>query len=574
MRPGARLRLLLLALCGAAAAASPARAAAGPDPFAAAPALGLPSGTRQAFEDIGFRFDARGRGLSPGGRPLTADAYRKWLEPYDYVSHPLSEQERSDLVLSGCRLDGASRHVLCLPDKKPLDRLDMARRLGGSMGERSNALERLGVILQDAGSGAALPADARAKIEALDQADPGAIPAALRSELLAPKAAALARARSDWQSAYLDSTRFWDGRIPLKDQLDTAVPLPKDWRPQADPKFFDDGEKKVSALLQRAAAKRIARFPTGARLLAHFEDARGTLDLPAIHVLPIASDMAGNYQGGQIAVSRGDLLDSLSGGDAARRAALARRLKTSRELAAYLAAHPALVDRYLAQNEGTLVHELTHAWQNRRDRVWGEQARGNVPGGDWAEDEHEAFLTEMLFLNDKLKADPLDKNVDEDSLRRYTQLALDFDRWRDEITQEYFEDFPASASSVETAREIQAERASAARRLMGESLYKLVYEGAKLVGLELGSQTIDAFSAGYSARMSAFLKNEYPAFRRQASGVLARRRLAAALARKPGQERQILLGEAADFAKTAQDPALSARIEAARKAAGSALHAG
>ncbi len=552
---------MLAALLLASALPAAARASA-PPPVA--------EDVRQALEDVGYAFDDKGAAVGRDGKPLTQQALDAWLAPYDYRKEPLSEAEESDLVLDGCRLEESTSHIVCLPDKKPLSRLGVQRRRGGARPQQSNALERIGALLAKAAPGAPVGADVADEVRALEKAKPGSVPPALRDELLAPKGLTTARAAADVQAAYLDSTRFFDGRSPLSALAERSVPLPADWKPKFDVKFFDDGERRVSQLLQDAAVRRMEGNPVSAELLAHFRGADGKLSLPPIHVLPISSDLSGNYENGEIAVSRDDLLTSLSVGDDGRYEVLDRRLKTSAALAAYLKSHPKALDRYLALNEETLVHELTHAWQNRRDRIWPESDRGNVPGGDYAEDEHEAFLTEMRFLNEKLKRSPLAK-VEPLELQRYQLLALDFDRWRDQITQDYFRSYPDATNDVETARAIQAERISAARALMGDSVYQAVYQGLKLAGLELGSKTLDGFSAGYSKRMDDFAKNGYPAFKRDASGVLARRKLAQALNLKPGKQRDIQLDEAAHLARQSGDAALQSEIEAARHPA--PLHA-
>ena len=70
---------------------------------------------------------------------------------------------------------------------------------------------------------------------------------------------------------------------------------------------------------------------------------------------------------------------------------------------------------------------------------------------------------------------------------------------------------------------------------------------------------------GAAKQMNDFVKNDYPAFRKDAFGILARRKLADARRLKPGTERDIQLGEAAELAAQSGDAALTAEIEAARK---------
>ena len=57
---------------------------------------------------------------------------------------------------------------------------------------------------------------------------------------------------------------------------------------------------------------------------------------------------------------------------------------------------PEAISAVVKDNDVVIVHELTHAWQDRRDPVFREMTRGNLPDTTPLEYEEEAYKTKKL----------------------------------------------------------------------------------------------------------------------------------------------------------------------------------
>lgn len=445
---------------------------------------------------------------------LTEERYALLKGPFDWRKEELSDAERSDLVLDGCRLEDDGR-ALCLPDKEPITGFQALSRRG-RRAARHAAIERVLAVLAKEDPSKPLSPQARGYVRKIDEAHPGLLPDALLQAVSLPGANA-GGAAAAFETAYLDSTRFFDGRRSLDDLRESVVPVPAP--PSRGPQaFYDDAESRASAALTQSMAEELNKNPVGRELAKSLGGV-----LPPIVVLPIQAGAEAFYHGGRVVLSEGSVLDQLAEGlDGKRAAALKARLSKPGALAAHLSSDAAARAKVLAANEGTIVHEMTHGLQERRDVFNAEQDRGNVLSANYAEEEHEAFLTELRYLHADLLADP-DGSMSDEDLSRYESLVSDFDRFRDEITRSYAETFPDGAGTLKTAREVAALRAEASQKLMrGGGWTQTLRQALKLAGLATGAAETDAYEQAYAGRMESFRKLEYSALVRQSPLVLAR----------------------------------------------------
>lgn len=514
----------------------------------------LPPEEKTQLEDAGYRLDGD-KVLGADGAPLTEKALAELRAPVDWRKEKLTDAERSNIVLAGCRFEPSFR-ILCLPDKTPMTRLQLSGRRNGSRSSRHEALERVAALLDQQDPTAALSPETAGYIKRVEQAEPGALPQAVVQAAAAPKASVADLAR-DVESAYLESTKFFDGRTTSDQRSANAVALAADWTPRPPQAYFDDSEKKLGDALRAAAADVLSKNPVGREVVSSFPKG-----LPPLMVLPVESGAAAFFHDGRIVLNSSEAANVvLAGKPKAEQARLKTAFARTNGLANYLLAHPAEVKKVVAANDSTLVHELTHGLQEQRDRFAAEAWRGNVLDADYVEQEHEAFLTELRYLHKKLLSDPKAAMNDSD-LERYEGLVGDFDRWRDGITQQYFETWPAASATLQTAREVSAARKKTARELMNPLDFASLWDQSlKILGLKQGDRELEDYAVAHNARMEAFRTKEYPAMRKESSLVLARAWSAKAARETRAFDRKNALQTALEHAKAAGDAALTAELE-------------
>lgn len=528
---------------------------------------------RKQLEFLGYKFDEKsGRIVGPDGKVLGVQALHNGLAPYDFHKKPLLDEERTQLLLGGCRPEEDSGHVICLDAqtavKKAMTELDLAymRKLGG-LQERHAVLERLGAMLSKEPADQPLSAETAAKAQAILKASPAAqLPASLVAALNAPGAKSGAL-RAQVESAYADSTRFFDGQTGVDDFFKNSRPVTPGYLQPPKSQFFDDDEKKLGLALRDSAQTYFAQSAPGRELLERFKDKDGKVQLPPFLILDLDSRYVATYNQenktvvvGQAAVVE----DIVARAPAAQQAALRAQLKDSKRFNAYLLAHPEAREAFLKQHDCDLYHELTHGWQDRRDRLFDEMGRGNTPSGMHIEYEHEAFLAELRYFHSKLVADPSSVK-DNPDLNRYMSLIADFDKWRDGITQEYYQDFPRDAATLPDLQAVQAERVGIARRLMGESLFAKAKEYLKILGMDRGTEELDRVRSDSKKRMDAFQKNDYGQMQKEGTKAVAELFLLKAKQAKYPAERDGYFETAGDYARASGDADLIARVEKARK---------
>lgn len=518
------------------------------------PGAAVPAAERLQLEDAGYTVGDASI-LGRDGKPLTDEQLAALREAVDWRKEKLTDEERSDLVLSGCRFEPSAK-ILCLPDKHALTKLELAGKRNGSRESRHDTLERVAALLEKQDPTAPLSPEAAGYIKRVDQAIPGALPPSIVQAAAAPKAIT-GDVTSGVESAYLESTKFFDGRAGDDKREANAVALPADWTPKPPQEYFDDSEKKLGDALRSAAVEVLSRNPVGLEVVSAFPKG-----VPPMTILPVESGAAAFFHDGRIVLNAPEAANVILAGKAKPdQARLKRAFARPRGLADYLLAHPAELRRVVAASDSTIVHELTHAVQEQRDRFAAEAWRGNVLDADYVEQEHEAFLTELRYIHKKMLADPKATMTDGD-LERYEGLITDLDRWRDGITQSYFESWPAGAANLQTARDVSAARKKAARELMDPLDFKSLWEQSlKLLGLKQGDRELEDYAVAHNARMEAFRAKEYPTMRKESSLVLARAWSAKARRETRSFDRKNALDTALEHAKAAGDAALIADLQ-------------
>ncbi|MBI3553065.1 MAG: hypothetical protein HY077_11170 [Elusimicrobia bacterium] len=530
---------------------------------------------RRQFEYLGYRFEEKtGRILGPDGTTLGLEKFKDLVSPYDFHKVPVPDEERSQLTIEGCRFDEESGHILILDDKTkakvPLPKLTLEFfQKQSRLAAGHEILERMSLLLSQQPSDKPLPDEVKAQLKSMLERSPGAaVPEALVKAINAP-GAAVPEARALVEKAYTDSTRFFDGQQTLGEHFKSAMPVLPGWnKPHKPAQFFDDNERRLGNALRASAQEHFARSPIGQELLDHFKDKHGKVKLPPFLVLDIDERMGAVYNqtNKTVVVNQRYVVDGLTAHLPEReRDALRLELKDSKKFAAYLLAHPEAREAFLKQQDVTIFHELTHAWQDRRERLFDEMGRGNTPAVIHLEYEHEAFIQENRYMHWKVLHDPASAK-DDPMLPSYMEMLSDFDKFRDGVTQQYYQLFPKNAATLATVNDLQKERVSAARRLMGESLHAGLVEMLRLFGMARGSSQIKRVESSSRKRMEAFLKDEYPRMQEEGRRGIVEVYLLNAQDDKTAIERDSDLLTAEEWAKATQDEKLIERVRKAKDA--------
>jgi hypothetical protein len=170
----------------------------------------------------------------------------------------------------------------------------------------------------------------------------------------------------------------------------------------------------------------------------------------------------------------------------------------------------------------------------------------------------------LRFFHWKLVNDPASVKASPD-INRYMELIADFDKWRDGITQTYYEDFPREAATLPDLQALQAERVGTARRLMGESLYARVSGWLKLLGMGRGSQEAARALSESRKRLDRFQKDDYAGMKKEGVRAVAELFLLKAAEAKLPAERGGYLQTAEEYARASGDAELIERVKRARE---------
>ena len=484
--------------------------------------------------------------------PAAVDAQADWRRA------GVDERVKAGLTSLGWRLEDDGRALdpktkapvtKAVLDKAVLDLRQDARRA---------ALEALNVML-DPGRPEEIGDRQRKEMLAQD------LPPGLAAAVLDPgsdlsKTRAMAVAELDKVAAYFDGGRTLADRQAGAQPVSAGAPGPR-----VDLPYYTALEKSVGEKLQSSAQAVIGRDPFGRTVLARLE-VKGKPALPPVVIEDQSGGVAAQYDYRRRAVvlDRESVLDSVAGTVPPRQAsALRASLGTRPALLAYLDAHPEAVAAVIKDHDVVLVHELTHAWQDRRDPIFREMARGNIPDVQPLEYEEEAYKTKNLYLRSKLRNDPASVRMD-DELGDYTLMSHGLESWKAALFEGIKDASPSRAHSFPSARAIQSARLERVRSRSVATSEEQKAKALDLQALTRGGRQLAELEAAHAKRMAALddgIRDSTAAGYKDLGSFY----LAQALNASRAPDRETFLARAESYAKASGDDALIAEVRKAKE---------
>ncbi|MBI3564953.1 MAG: hypothetical protein HY079_07145, partial [Elusimicrobia bacterium] len=472
----------------------------------------------------------------------------------DWRASGVSDGMKEALRGEGLRLEDDGR-VLDARTKAPLTADQLAAVLTRiDLGTRRLALERLELLLaRDPLS----PAD-RAAAEALKGDLPPEVAKALDARASAADLRRLTGSSLASIAAFFDQARTPAERRAAAAPVRAGAPGPRVPLP-----YFDDAERRAGDALRAAAARRLGADPFGRKVLARLAGDAGTPDLPPILVEDLSSDAARyDYRRRALVVDRASVLAAAAGVVPPKeRPALTKSLASGPALNAYLAAHPEAVAAFAADNDALLVHELTHAWQDRRDPVMQEMARGNLPLALIVDDEVEAWTTKNLYVASRVANAP-GAAIDPQEMADYRAMIASRPKWERALRARY-RDAAVNAMDLDDAGAVQSRRVRAARARPAATRDEQTAKALDLAAMTRAQRELAASAAETRDRLTALSADADRAAAASAAP-LARHYLALSLDAPNGVERAVLLQNAEEAALRSGDAALLAEVRAAK----------
>lgn len=412
----------------------------------------------------------------------------------DWRRDGVDERVKAALTSSGWRLEDDGR-ALDPKTKAPVTKavLDKAV-LDLRQGAQRAALEAVNLMLA---SGAPLSPQDKEKIATLSADLPPALVAAIldpRSDMNQVKR--MAGADLSRVASYFDGGRTLADREAAAHPISAGTPGPR-----VDLPYYTPLEKSVGEKLQSSAQAEIGKDPFGKTVLSHL-NTNGKPDLPPIIIEDQNGSVVAQYDTRRraIVLDREGVLASVVGTVPPRQAsALRASLSTRAALMSYLEAHPEAVSAVVKDNDVVIVHELTHAWQDRRDPIFREMTRGNLPDTTPLEYEEEAYKTKNLYIHSKLKNDPASVKMDRE-LEDYKTMLQDVEFWEIELRRNLNGASPSRALSLQSIQDIQAARVA---RTKGRSVVTGDDQRAKALDLSAmgrGQKELAALKAAHASR--------------------------------------------------------------------------
>ena len=467
--------------------------------------LQLPDGARESLRGAGFRLEDDGRVLDPRTRlPLTPD------------------QLNAQLVLMNLNTQ-----------RLALEKLNFA--LGKNPPDRAAA----------EGLKGDLPADVAGALDA-------------NKDLAAVRA--LSESSLERIAAYFDASRTPQERRDAAGPVLAGTPGPRVPLP-----YFDAGERALGDSLRAAAAAKLGADPVGRTILARLNGAGGKPDLPPILVEDLTGGPAEyDYRRRALVVDRMQLLSAAADGVAPKdRAALATSLASLKDLTAYLNAHPEAVKAFAAANDAVLAHELTHAWQDRREPVLREMARGNLPQALVTDYEIEAWTTKNLYIHSVLKHNPR-AAVDSFELDDYRKMAENRTGWIAALRRTV-EAETMNAMDIATVEEVQAARLRAARARPATTREEQEAKALDLAGMTRAQRELREAAVAQHERLSRLAAGGAAKVAAESPALLAAHYLAAAQAASGPVDFSVLIQKAGAYADKTGDAALIAKVRALKE---------
>jgi hypothetical protein len=479
------------------------------------------------WEVLGYRIDGLPDGphrfLDASGRAMPAGEYRRLSEPFDASKEALDPLIWSSLMGRGYRLDETKCVLLSPGTRSPLTLADILyARSTGQAGALHETLGDILASLRAAPAGKPVPPEVLLKIKQAESAGVK-IPASLRAALKG--AANAGTAAASVETAYADSTRYFDRARGLQGMASSALPvIPWINAPPKPSAYQDSLETVLGRVFQADLTDRFRLTNAGNRMLDRFRDDKRVLHLPDIVMVKMSQKpFEGGYgMSGAVANSASNAIE-INHWDAARtalatapakdRARLAKDFSDPAKLARYLLNHREAREAFLDEEDVVFYHELTHIWQFQRDASSVETLRGNAPAMNPLEREDEAYREECRYFADKLALHPR-KAVQSPEMARYQMLlAQGYSGLKSWVEQNYVGTF-AGSTNFKTVEQVQAQRESVAARLQKTGAYMYALEALKKIGLAIGAKAVQEDAAAYRRRDAEFGDRILPAMRR------------------------------------------------------------
>ena len=389
------------------------------------------------------------------------------------------------------------------------------------------------------------------------------LPPGLAAALLDPKSdlsktRAMAGAELDKVAAYFDGGRSLADRQSAAQPVSAGAPGPR-----VDLPYYTALEKSVGEKIQASAQTEIGRDPFGKTVLSRL-NVGGKPNLPPIVIEDQSGSVVAKYDFRRQAVvlDREGVLASVVGTvPPAQRSALRASLPTRAALMSYLETHPEAVSAVVKDNDVLIVHELTHAWQDRRDPIFREIARGNIPDVQPLEYEEEAYKTKNIYLRSKLKNDPASVTMNDD-FNNYVSMTHGLGSWKTELHDGIKNASPSRAHTLQSLRAIEADRIERVRTRAVTTSAEQQAKALDLAALTRGGRQLAELEAAHVKRMAA-LDPGINAARTESYKQLGSYYLVQALTAARAPDRMTFLDQAERYAKISGSKAL---LEEVRKA--------
>ena len=299
-------------------------------------------------------------------------------------------------------------------------------------------------------------------------------------------------------------------------------------------------------------------------VLARLNGPDGKPNLPPIVVEDLGGDVAVyDYRRRALVVDRQTLMSSISDGVPAKdRGALEKSLQSQGAMTAYLNAHPAAVAAFAAGNDVLLVHELTHAWQDRRDPVMQEMSRGALPAAVVFDYEAEAWMTKNQYLLSKLKSAPASVATNDPELADARKMLFDPDAWLQDLRATY-DDAASNAMPLDTVHALQEHRLEMARARAVKTREEQNAKALDLAALTRAQAELASTQASERKRVADLLNATVKA-QDGAPALLAEYYMNAAIASKSTVDYDVDLQLADDYAVQSGNAALLARVRSVK----------
>ncbi len=363
-------------------------------------------------------------------------------------------------------------------------------------GARRAALETVNLLLT---SGKPLEIADTQKIETLS----GDLPPTIVAAILDPKSD-MNKVKAMVDADLSRVAAYFDGGRTLADRQAAAQPVSAGTLgPRVDLPYYTAREQSVGEKIRASAETEIGRDPFGKTVLSRL-NTHGKPDLPPVVIEDQNGSIVAQYDFRRraIVLDREGVLSSLVATVPPRQASVLRAaLATRSALMTYLEAHPEAVSAVVKDNDVVIVHELTHAWQDRRDPIFREIARGNLPDTQPLEYEEEANKTKNMYLHSKLRNDPASVKMDRE-FTDYTMMMQDRGFWKEALFKDLNDTSPSRALPLGSIQDIQAGRVA---RMESRAVVTTDDQQAKALDLSAlgrGHKELAALNAAHDSRMA------------------------------------------------------------------------